>query len=601
MLTMSYTRKALIISLMTLLSGCSLRYDFAEPECAMDSDCARFEGNGTFFMCEDNACKPSDEIECREDTDCDGNLSCDTQLKCIEFTTIPDMGEDMTDATADMRDMDDMPDLVDMQSVPSCSTNSECITAHGESYICNPDQECVDTVDVNGDCKPIYYSRTSGKDNVVIIGSLLPLIEPFGSILGQPLEQSIQFAIDTINEEGGLAGGRKIAWISCDSKGNASIASRAATHLATTVQTPAIVGPLFSEAFITTVSNVTNAEGVFAISPTATSPSIRNQRQGKNLVWRNIASDEFQAHAISQRVLSLGASKVLVLFKNDKYGRDLNDLIFQNLSTHFGTDELKTVQLPNPIDLEDPSTEGITTDYSTRIAQVIEQGTFEPQAVVIVGTNEGALALSAYLAASQAEGITPPRFLLSHGVVSAMAEIGAQLDAAGLQALIPLIEGISPEIIDLEDTTYQEYARKYSLAFNNVQPALASTTTFDAIMTIAFSMASLQANEPVTGQKVADNIQHLVNTSEGTTINFLETSFFSQGVSILQSGQDINMVGVSGQLDYDLTRGEVYTPVIGLRIVQGDGGIYTIERSREMTFPDAPALTNSTWTEVPAQ
>ena len=429
----------------------------------------------------------------------------------------------------------------------------------------------------------------------------MPLSEPFGSIIGRPLEQSIQFAVDTINSDGGVAGGRKIAWVSCDSKGNAEVAQRAASHLARVVEVPAIVGPLFSEAFISTVSNVTNREGVFAITPTGTSPSIRNQRQGKNLVWRNIASDEFQAFAIAERVRSLGPSKVLVLYKDDKYGEDLQDLLFRRLDGEFTREELKIVKLPNPIALEDPTPDGIAMAYGAQIAQVVEQGVFEPQLVVIIGTSEGAVTLSSYLGLMSTLGLTtPPRFVLSHGVVSAMTEIGQGLEAGGLQGLIPLVEGISPEIIDLDDATYQEYLRKYSMAFNNDRPALVSTTTFDAVMTVAFSIATLAPGEEVTGQKVADGIGRLVDVQNGVPIEFLDTSFFSAGVTALQAGGTIDMIGVSGQLDYDLSRGEVYTPMIGWRIVKNNDGVYTIARTREMDFPNAPEVTGGQWVDVPA-
>lgn len=606
-LTLPNLSLMLAASALTWCAGCSLRYDFSESECTVDADCARFEDGSTFFLCQEELCKVAQGVECRTAADCTGSSSiCNAALRCASPTT-DDMGpsEDMT-PDLDMPDEDaspdDMPDdmPIDMPSGMACDTNSACIAALGETFICGGNGVCVNALDEAGNCQSIYYSRTSSKDDVVFIGSLLPLVEPYGSVIGRPLEQSIQFAVDTINDDGGLAGGRKIAWVSCDSKGNPEVAQRAATHLAQVVGTPAIVGPLFSETFISTTSNVTNREGVFAITPTGTSPSIRNQRQGKNLVWRNIASDEFQAYAISERVKSLGPSKVLVLYKGDKYGTDLQDLIFNDLKTEFTTDELKVVRLPNPIDVADPSNEGITAAYAMQIGQVVQKDIFEPQLVVIIGTNEGALTLSAFLGTAQAQNIVlPSRFLLSHGVVAAMSDIGTQLDASGLETLIPRIEGVSPEIIDLNDVAYQEYLRKYSMAFNNDQPALASTTTFDAVMTIAFSMATLDATEEITGQKIADGVQKLVDVQNGTPIQFFDTSFFSAGVTALQMGQTIDMTGVSGTLDYDLTNGEVYTPVVGWKIVKDMNDVYTIARSREMTFPDAPALTNATWVEAP--
>ena len=592
-----------LLTLCLTLAGCSLRYDFSAQECSQDIDCARFDGDGTFHVCQENLCKVAQGVECREDDDCIGTRVCSSNFKCQDRNQPPMQDMDMS-PSADMPDLEVGEDLSDMPLSPDmgmpCADNSACIDALGESFLCGPVGVCVDSVDAHMDCKPVYYSRTSGKDNVIVFGTLLPLSEPFGPIIGEPLEEAIKFTLDTINDDGGVGGGRKLAWISCNSQGNAEIATRAAEHLTDTIGTPAIVGPLFSEAFISTVSNVTVSAGTFAITPTGTVPSIDNQRQGNNLVWRNIASDEFQGYGISQRVQELGPSKVLIAFKDDRYGNELQKLVFDNLRGSYSADELKVVKLPNPIDLEDSSRQGITAAYIERLDQVLAVDTFEPQAVIIIGTNEGALALSAYLLTAGTKGLrTTPQFILSHGVVSAMADIGTELDAAGSAGLIPFIEGITPEIIDLGDTTYQEYLRQYSLATDNAQPALVSTTTVDAVMTVAFAIATTQAGEPVTGQKIADGVQRLVDKMDGVPISFFDTSFVSDGVAALQRGDDIDMVGVSGELDYDLTTGEVYTPVVGWRIAKDMSGVYTIERAREMLFPDAPALTNATWMNVP--
>lgn len=598
-------RASTLPSLLTLcltLTGCSLRYDFSEQECSQDADCARFDGAGTFHVCQENLCKVAPGLMCRQDTDCPGTRVCNALFTCEDRNQPPTQDMDRTqapDADLDMPSTQDLPDMPPDMGM-SCAMNSDCIAALGEGFVCGHQGACVNSVDPHKDCKPIYYSRTSGKDNVIVLGTLLPLSDPFGPILGQPLEEAIKFTIDTINDDGGVGGGRKLAWISCNSRGDAEIATRASEHLTATIGTPAIVGPLFSEAFISTVSNVTVSAGTFTITPTGTVPSIDNQRQGNNLVWRNIASDEFQGHGISQRIQDLGPGKVLIAFKDDRYGNELQKLVFDNLKGSYSAEELKVVKLPNPIDLEDPSNQGITTAYAQRLDQVLQVDTFEPQAVVIIGTNEGALALSAYLLTANSKGLrTTPQFILSHGVVSAMGDIGTQLDAAGSAGLIPLIEGITPEIIDLGDTTYQEYLRQYSLATDTAQPALVSTTTVDAVMTIAFAVATTRPEETVTGQKIADGVQRLVNKTDGVPISFFDTSFVSDGVAALQRGDDIDMVGVSGALDYDLVTGEVYTPVVGWRIAQDMNGVYTIERAREMLFPDAPALTNATWMNTP--
>ena len=595
-MTKPITYALLAASLSLLASGCSLRYDF-DSECSTAEDCHRFDSSGAFYTCEANRCVQEADVECRADSDCESGETCD-QNQCTS-TTPDDMGMDQG---TDMPDTPDMPEdmgvdmPVDMGPDTSCTLTSDCMERFGETYICGMGGECIDALDDNGDCQRIHYSRTANPDNVIYIGSLLPLVEPFGTTIGKPLENAIQLAIDEFNNDGGLPGGRRLAWISCDSKGNAMIAQRAASHLTQTIGTPAIIGPLFSEAYISMVSNVTNPSGVFSITPTGTSPSIGNlNSMDQNLSWRNIASDEFQAYAIAKRVRDLGPSKILILYKNDKYGGDLQELVFNDLNSNLGA-EIKVIQLPNPIDLEDPTPENIQMDYAGRIAQVVKKGEFEPQLTIVIGTNEGALAVGSYLAVTAPAGITPPRFILSHGVIPAMEQLAVQLAAMNLATLLPAIEGIAPDIFDPNSEVYQDYRLDYSIAFNNTQPALASTTTYDAVMTIGFSAATVPMGEPITGQKIADGIARLVD-KEGTPLVFFEsTSFVSDGVAELQSGNNLDLDGVSGPIDYIPEITGVYQPMINWVYFQEENTMrYTIRQEQKMLFPDAPETNNAEW------
>lgn len=599
--TKSFIRLALGAMLIAS-SGCSLRYDFS-TECQSATDCAKYEGDGVFYQCVAGECQDDSTIECRQDTDCASQRPvCNEANRCVAQVAAPDMkGEaDMKpDLTPDMKveEVDSGPDT-------ACTKNSECIANFGESFICGSEGECIDALDSFGDCTRVHYSSTANPDNVVFIGSLLPLVEPFGTLIGRPIENSIQLAVDTINDDGGLAGGRKLAWISCDSKGNAQIAQRAATHLTTKVKTPAIIGPLFSEPFIATVSNVTNNADVFAMTTTATSPSVANQRQNKDLVWRNIASDTYQAKAIVERINDLGPGKVLVLYKDDKYGNDLRGLVVNELSEPFG-ENLRVVSLPNPIDLDDQSEAGISMSYGRAIAGALGDG-FSADVVLVIGTNEGAITAGAYLeliAASALPITFPSRIILSHGVIPAFADLANKLDARTLGMLIPLIEGIAPSIFDADSVPYRRYVTNYSLTFNNTQPALASTTTFDAVMTIALSMGTLSADEPITGNAIASGISKLVDKENGARLEFYQdTSFFSDAISELQHGNTLDVVGVSGELDFDLDTGEVYTPVVGYVALKNEAtGTYTIKQVRSMSFPDAPATDNAVWEEAPRE
>ena len=115
-------------------------------------------------------------------------------------------------------------------------------------------------------------------------------------------------------------------------------------------------------------------------------------------------------------------------------------------------------------------------------------------------------------------------------------------------------------------------------------------------MTIGFSAATVPMGEPITGQKIADGIARLVD-KEGTPLVFFEsTSFVSDGVAELQSGNNLDLDGVSGPIDYIPEITGVYQPMINWVYFQEENTMrYTIRQEQKMLFPDAPETNNAEW------
>ncbi len=590
--TTSYGAMALLMLAATCFAGCSLQYDFRE--CATADDCLRFEAaDGVFYQCSDqNTCVADESIGCRANSDCGENQTCNAQNQCEADIVAPDVGE--PDAGGDTGDDD--------AGEASCTSNQECIDSEGAGYACGADGECFNLLGENGECERVHYTQPANEvENVVYFGSMLPLVEPFGTVIGRPIENAIQLAVDDFNKAGGLPDGRRIAWVSCDSKGNPAVARAAATHLVETVGVPATIGPLFSEPFIDVVSAVTNPNDVLAFQPTGTSPQVNGLFLPKRLVWRNIASDIYQGVAAAKWIQDTGLTKILVLYKDDLYGADLQTEVAKILNADDAL-EVKYAKYTNPVLAADPTTAGLGAEYGATIQGAMRPGDgseFDPELVYIIGTNEGAIATSAYFQVYTALGLaSPARILLSHGVVPAMGDLATQLEVGGLAAIIPLIDGVAPDIFDPDSTTYQSYFIKYTTTFDNAQPALASTTSFDGVISILLAMSAIPDDQELNGTNIAAQFSRLSDPA-AMDITFFETSYIGTARGRLAAGENVDLIGVSGDLDYDPDTGEVYTAFIHWKSEKNMATMqWTIRQVQEFLFPNAPATDGGSWSAV---
>ena len=61
-----------------------------------------------------------------------------------------------------------------------------------------------------------------------------------------------------------------------------------------------------------------------------------------------------------------------------------------------------------------------------------------------------------------------------------------------------LLEGVAPDIFDPTTPQYQGFSLIYNTTFSNTEPALASTTSFDAALTIMLAMSGVPAGDSST-------------------------------------------------------------------------------------------------------
>ena len=331
--------------------GCSLTLGF--EVCETNADCV---DGSTQKVCSNGECV--DQSGCSSDSECSdlfgSGFVCESDV-CVDGSGASTTGDDTSgtattgDGTGDTGDTAGTGDTGDTTGATACTTNTECREANSDDFFCNPSGECQSLL--SAECTKVRYP--SGEiDNVVWIGSIFATQPPF-DILVQPLENAVQLAITDFNGITSLQGGAKIGWVACDETAGTTAAQAAATHLSDVVGVQAIVGPTFSQAVIDVAENVTVDAGVFTVTPTATNKDIATI-DDNDLQWRTIANDNIQANAMAQRIaeLSPAPTRVVVLYKGDKFGRDLSQDVFSKISASLpmGT-AIVSEEYPDPVSL----------------------------------------------------------------------------------------------------------------------------------------------------------------------------------------------------------------------------------------------------------
>lgn len=567
------------LSLLSLLAtSCSLRYDFTE--CSSAADCAPLAAEGQTLACVNNACVETDE--CRVDADCAGKAPrtmCDDNV-CVEppttnndvgneDTSVEDTGND-TSVEPDMGDdtgnEDAGPDVV----IPTCADNTEC--ADGELCI---DSACVTIA--SEDCEQVVIGTEARAPKTVVLGAVLSKSPPYTNI-GLPLEKAIRLAVKEFNNAGGLPDGSRVVLVSCDDAGSTTRAQRGATHLAANLKAPGIIGPVLSTPFIDVVTNVARPNGTFVISPTASAPEITTLPDD-DLAWRTFPSDVIQANAVADRIRELQAissRRVTVFYKDDAYGNGLFNQLSSKLPTIVGSNNVQYLKYA------DPATFGFDpTQISAEFGRVIGQAAINPgNLLLIMGTTEGvSLALGYY------QNVAPVETLFTHGAAADLPTIPSTNEA-----LQPLARALGPNIF--HPVNYPTYLTRFSVEYPNEPPITISTLTYDATVVALLGMSGIETGQPITGAGIAAAMAKIVD-KEGTVVSYENPTFFAEGRNALAGGATIDYVGVSGDLDFDVTTGDVRADFLQFNTIKNAQNTWNIIPER--TYLLAPGLFLGRW------
>ncbi|MCA9651698.1 MAG: ABC transporter substrate-binding protein [Myxococcales bacterium] len=469
-----------------------------------------------------------------------------------------------------------------------CSADSDCFAVFDQSVVCGS----------AGVCAPLETEHCALRvrpegvmpDQIVYLGSILPHTGTYAS-MGIPLENAMQLAIEDFDGTTTLPGGKRVGWVACDSRGRASDAAAAAEELAA-AGIQAIVGPALSEETVG-VANVTAPAGVFLISPTA-SARLLGQLVDLDLVWRTAGNDAVQAAGIADRIAALDPppERVVALVKNDRYGQGLLEDLAPRLQGVLPANGLGTL-LYSPIDTF-PDSQSLLSEYGARVADTFE---LDPDVIVVLGSVEARELILFYLDAwSSADPRPPlPTFMLSSEGVSVAETIVEGVSEGFRTTLMARMEGIAHTNRDPDD--YGPFAIRYEIRFPDSEAGLDAGLAYDATMVTLLALSSLSGGEG-TGSQIAEAMARLSNES-GTQVSFGEgLSFITTVQQTLAAGGDVDLHGVSGELDFDLESGDLRRELTGfdLEPIAGTTEPRLTARRRYELDP-APAVTG-TWVDL---
>ncbi|MEM6291198.1 MAG: ABC transporter substrate-binding protein [Myxococcota bacterium] len=473
--------------------------------------------------------------ECRQDSDCNNeageDLVCNLDTNTCEPRPVP----------ADVL----------------CEDPEPCTSVFGEESTCGPDGECA--LLTNEQCTKVVFPDGADPDEIVWIGSILATSEPFTEAIA-PIENAIELALDDFNSVTSLSDGKKVGWIACDSGGSPSAAEEAARHLIEDVGVPAIIGPTLSEEVLALQPLVVDTN-TFVVTPTATAAAIGGL-DDNGLIWRTISSDAVQANAIADRIASLDPppESILVLAKNDEYGKGLFEPMLGRLSEVLPNVPTGSLLYPNPVGL---SEDDARSAYATVIADGFAQNA---DTIVFLGTSEVTEVLNAYLLAWNGSGMQLPRFVMSHGAVPELLPSLQLVVESFRPTLMNALEGVSPNIQDPEN--FEDFNIRYRVVYSDLNPLSASPLGYDAAIVTLMGLVAGGAS----GVEIATAMPRLADATGGTPVPMGSQQALIDARELLVAGGNIDIGGVSGPLDFDLVNGEISSTYVGWDVVPVTAG-----------------------------
>lgn len=416
----------------------------------------------------------------------------------------------------------------------SCTARADCTQVSSEAYCLAGACKVIDAQR----CPRLGESFNSDADGVILpIGALMPLTGS-NAEKGMAASDGAELALRQINASGGSTSG-KFGLIVCDTQYDATLAVSHARYLHDELGVNAFVGAISSAETLAVVDQIANTDKVLMISPASTSPGLSRR---SDYFWRTIPSDAQQAPAMASLLAARDIQRAAVLYGGDQdpYGSGF----FSKLTFDWADN---AAQKPDSVTTGIFDTTMPLTALDAINTAALNYGTAnpKPQAIVLLGSLDSS-DLLAQIEAQYIQSLPDedkPLWVLPEAMRDR-----ALLEKMGIKPAFSRIVGTAP--LRTETPIYSTYETLLQVTFQrDARDYQFPDKAYDAAFLIALSYGAQQNPLTATGTDL-NNALKLV-TTQGTALNLLGTEYSSIAGS-MRAGQNVNLVGVSGELDFDI-------------------------------------------------
>ena len=333
--------------------------------------------------------------------------------------------------------------------------------------------------------------------------------------LTPPIFNGAKLAVDEINAQGGILGG-KLTIESADGACDSTAAANAADKLINSSQVTAIVGGLCTGETIGGFNGSGKPGNVVFVSPASSAPALTTL-DDNDLVFRTTPSDALQGVKMASLLISKDIKKVVVTYVNNDYGKGLNDSFTAAFKADGGTVDA------------DVAHEDSKADYRAELGQ-------------LSGTGDQNLVILAYANSS------------GHTILQQAVESGDFKVYVGGDGMVgdALTKGIDPASVKgLIATRAGAATGAGTDAFNKLATEAKVDPTgtyvpqsYDATFLLALAIEK-------NGNNKRDGVSKALRAIASGSGEVILPGEWTKAVGLIKAGKDINYEGAGGSMDFD--------------------------------------------------
>lgn len=366
------------------------------------------------------------------------------------------------------------------------------------------------------------------QDCTTKVGAVLPTSVDWG----RPIAETAKFAVDLVNEAGGVSG-CDVELVLRDSQVDPKVGVDAAKALVDLDGVNVLLGAVSSGVSMPILTSVAVPSNVMMMSCCSSSTAFTGLAQdGKTngLFFRTFATSGVQAAVGAIVARDQGYKSVAIMYKNDDWGQDISKLIAADLAS-LGIDVTASVALNDA----QPS-------YRAEVTQALKG---QPEAL--------------YMALYPTEGSAAVREWISLGgsqnmILANSLKSDEFRDNVGLQYLG---NAVGTDTASPRTDSASAFVELYKAKFDSEPNGPGLSNSFDATMIALLAMQA--AGKDASGSDIAAQVANVTDPA-GTPVSG-DAAGFAKAAEVLSGGGTVMYQGATGNVRFD-ANGDVSAPAV---------------------------------------